>query len=162
MQVSADRVPKKSRRRRLWSSIGMVALIFLATAIVATRYVIAHAEPILRARVIQTLSNRFNSKVALAGFQVSLLHGIEVSGTGLEVYGAKDPNAYQPGVQALINIREFSFQTSLRSLFRSPMHVDTVYVNGMVLNLPPKQDRQEMKRMGSKAGRMTIFVDKFV
>src|SRR5712671_3593936 len=162
MQVSADRVSKNSRRRRLWKSIGVVALIFLATAIVATRYVIAHAAPILRARVIQTLSNRFNSKVALAGFQVSLLHGIEVSGTGLEVYGAKDPNAYQPGVQALINIREFRFGASLRSLFRSPMHVDTVYVNGMVLNLPPKQDRQEMKRMGSKAGRMTIFVDKFV
>jgi hypothetical protein len=162
MQVSADRVSKNLRRGRLWKSIGIGALILLATAIVATRYVIAHAEPILRARVIQTLSNRFNSKVALAGFQVSLLHGIEVSGTGLEVYGAKDPNAYQPGVQALINIREFRFGASLRSLFRSPMHVDTVYVKGMVLNLPPKQDRQEMKRMGSKAGRMTIFVDKFV
>jgi len=162
MQVPTERTKKKSGRARLWKWIGIVALIFLATAVVAVRYVIAHAEPILRTRVIQTLSNRFNSKVELAGFQVSLLRGIEVSGSGLEVYGAKDPNAYQPGVQALINIREFRFGASLRSLFRSPMHVETVYVKGMVLNLPPKQDRQEMKRMSSKAGRMTIFVDKFI
>jgi len=162
MQASAERAPKKVRRTRLWKSIGIVALLFLVTSILAIRYVIAHAEPILRARVIQTLSNRFNSRVDLAGFQVSLLHGLEVSGSGLEVYGARDPNAYEPGVQALINIREFRFQTSLRSLFRSPMHVDTVYVKGMVLNLPPKQSRQEMTSMSSKAGRMSIFVDKFV
>ena len=162
MQVSAERIPIKVRRNRLWKALGIVALIFLTTTTVAVWYVISHAGPILRTRIIQTLSNRFNSKVELAGFQVSLAHGIEVSGTGLEVYGSKDPNAYEPGMQALISIREFRFQTSLRSLFRSPMHVDTVRVKGMVLNLPPKQNRQEMKSMGSRAGRMTIFVDKFV
>src|SRR5260370_5350341 len=162
MQASAERAPKKVRRTRLWKSIGIVALLFLVTSILAIRYVIAHAEPILRARVIQTLSNRFNSRVDLAGFQVSLLHGLEVSGSGLEVYGARDPNAYEPGVQALINIREFRFQTSLRSLFRSPMHVDTGDVKGMGLNLPPQQRRQEITSMRSKAGRISIFVDKFV
>jgi hypothetical protein len=162
MHVSAQPASKKLRRTRFWKVFTIVAVIFLAAAVVAVRYVIAHAEPILRARVIQTLSAGFKSKVELAGFQVSLFHGIEVSGSGLEIYGAKDPNAYEPGVQALINIREFRFRTSLRSLFRSPMHVDTVYVKGMVLNLPPKQSRQEMTSMSSRAGRMTIFVDKFV
>jgi hypothetical protein len=162
MQTSAEHAPKTGRRMRLWKSIGIVALIFLTVALVAVWYMIEHAGPILRARVIQTLSNRFNSKVELAGFQVSLLHGIEVTGSGLEIYGSKDPNAYQPGIQPLIEIREFRFQTALRSLFRSPMHVDTVYVKGMVLNIPPKQDRQELTGMGSKARRMTIFVDKFL
>jgi hypothetical protein len=162
MHVSAQPASKKLRRTRFWKVFTIVAVIFLAAAVVAVRYVIAHAEPILRARVIQTLSAGFKSKVELAGFQVSLFHGIEVSGSGLEIYGAKDPNAYEPGVQALINIREFRFRTSLRSLFRFPMHVDTVYVKGMVLNLPPKQSRQEMTSMSSRAGRMTIFVDKFV
>jgi len=152
----------KNRHPRFWKLFATVAVILIAATVVAVRYVIAHAEPILRARVIQTLSTRFKSKVELSGFQVSVMHGIEVSGTGLQVYGDKDPNAYQPGVQALINIGEFRFNTSLRSLFRSPMHVDTVYVKGMVINLPPKQNRQEMTRMSSKAGRMTIFVDKFV
>jgi hypothetical protein len=162
MRVSAEPFPKRVRRTRVWKAIGIMAAIFLVLTFAAVRYVKAHAAPILRARVIQTLSNRFNSKVALAGFQVSLLHGVEVSGTGLEIYGSTDPNAYEPGVQALIDVPEFRFQTSLRSLFRSPMHIDTVYVKGMVLNIPPKQNRQEMTRMGSRTGRMTIFVDKFV
>src|SRR5258708_4101080 len=159
---STERIPKKGRRRWLRKWLGIVFIVFVATAIFVVRYAIGHAEPILRTRVIQTLSNRFNSKVELAGFQVSLLRGIEVSGSGLEVYGSTDPNAYEPGVQALIYIRRFRFQTSLRSLFRSPMHVDTVYVQGMVLNLPPKEGRPEVKSMGSRANRMSIFVDKFV
>ena len=162
MQVSAERLPKNARRNRLWKWIGIVALICLTASFVMVRYVIAHAGPILRTRVIQTLSTRFNSKVELAGFQVSVLHGIDVSGSGLEVYGSRDPNAYEPGFQPLIRIREFRFQTALRSLFRSPMHVDTVFVKGMDLNVPPKESRQEMRSMSSRAPRMSIFVDKFV
>ena len=162
MRSSAESAPKQLRRTQLRKAIGIAALIFLVTAFITARYMMAHAGPILRTRVIQTLSYRFNSKVELAGFQVSLLHGIEVTGSGLEIYGSKDPNAYEPGVQALIEIREFRFQTALRNLFRSPMRIDTVYVKGMVLNIPPKQSRQEMTGMGSRARRMAIFVDKFI
>lgn len=162
MQVSVERPPKEARGNRLWKWIGIVALVFLAASFVVVRYVIAHAGPILRTRVIQTLSTRFNSKVELAGFQVSILHGIEVSGSGLQVYGSTDPNAYESGFQPLIRIREFRFQTALRSLFRSPMHVDTVFVKGMDLNVPPKESRQEMRGMSLRARRMSIFVDKFV
>ncbi len=159
---SADRPSRRTLRKRLWKALGIVAVVSLATLLLSVRYVMTHAGPILRARVIQTLSNRFDSKVELSGFQVSLIYGIEVSGTGLEVYGAKDPNVYEPGVQPLIGIQEFRFATTLRSLFRSPMHIDTVYVKGMVLNIPPKQQRQEVTKMRSRAGRMSIFVDKFV
>src|SRR6202051_1913530 len=161
MGTSAERARKTVRRTRLWKTIALVVFIFLAIPAIGVRYMIDHAGPILRSRVIQTLSTRFNSKVELAGFQVSPLHGIEVTGSGLEIYGSKDPNAYQPGIQPLIEIREFCFQTALRSLFRSPMHIDTVYVKGMVLNIPPRQSRQELTGMGSRARRMTIFVEKF-
>jgi hypothetical protein len=91
-----------------------------------------------------------------------MMNGIQVSGNGLKIFGKTDPNPYEPGVQALIAVQEFRFQTSLRSLFRSPMHVDTVYVKGLELNIPPKQDRQEMTSMGSRTTKMTIYVDQFV
>jgi hypothetical protein len=162
VQVSAQSTSKKPGRRRLWSAIGIIALIFLAGAIVTVRRVIARAEPILRARVIETLSNRFQSRVDLASFHVSAASGIEVSGGGLKIFGTSDPNPYQPGIQALIGIQEFRFQTSLRSLFRSPMHIDTVYVKGLELNIPPRGDRQQMKKMDSGSRKMSIFVDKFV
>src|SRR6202044_4258277 len=66
------------------------------------------------------------------------------------------------GVQALIAVQEFRFHTSLLNLFRSPMHVETVYVKGLELNIPPKGDRQQMTNMGAKTPKMTIFVDQFV
>ncbi|MGC2448560.1 MAG: hypothetical protein WA477_13025, partial [Candidatus Sulfotelmatobacter sp.] len=120
------------------------------------------AEPILRGRVIETLSNRFHSKVALASFHVSVVNGIEVYGDDLKVFGATDPNPYEPGVQALIGVQEFRFQTNLLNVFRSPMHIGTVYVKGLELNIPPKEDRREMTTMGSRTPKMTIFVDQFI
>jgi hypothetical protein len=126
------------------------------------RLVMARAEPILRSRVIQTLSNRFHGKVELASFHVSVAHGIEVSGDGLKIFGASDPNPYEPGVQALVGVQEFRFRTGLSSLFRSPMHVGAVYLKGLELNIPPKEGRQEMTNMGSRAPKMTIFVDQFI
>jgi len=152
----------KSGRGTAWKWIGAIALLFLVSAVVAVRLAIVRAAPILRGRVIQTLSTRFGGKVELASFDVSVSRGIEVSGGGLKIFGATDPNPYEPGVQALIAIREFRFQTALRNLFRSPMHVDTVYVKGLELNIPPRESRQEMRNLNSRAGKMTISVDKFV
>jgi hypothetical protein len=147
---------------RLWEWIGIVALMLLAGAAVMVRLAIARAQPILRARVIETLSDRFNSKVELASFRVSVVNGIEVSGEGLRIFGTEDPNPYEPGVQPLIGVREFRFQTAWPSLFRSAVHVDTVFVKGLELNIPPKEDRREMTDMGARTRKMTVFVDRFV
>ncbi len=162
MQGVQKQSPEEPGPAKVWKWIAIVAVIFLAAAGVGVRFAINHAQPILRARVISTLSNRFNGRVELASFQVAVVNGIEVFGGGLELYGKEDPNPYQAGIQPLISIKEFRFQTSLRSLFRSPMHVETVYVNGLELNVPPRGNRQEMTKMGSKAPQMTIFVDQFV
>jgi hypothetical protein len=150
------------RHRPIWRWLGLAVLIFLVSTGVAVRMVISRAEPIVRARIIGTLQNRFKSKVELASFHVSVANGIEVSGGGLKIFGATDPNPYAAGVQALISIQDFRFQTAVRNLFRSPMHVDTVYVKGLELNIPPKETRTEMTNMRSKTGKMSIFVDKFV
>jgi hypothetical protein len=162
MQDSPHSATTKHRRRRRWEWIGIIAFICLAVTAGMVRFAIGRAEPILRARVIETLSNRFNSKVELESFHVSVVHGVEVSGGGLKLFGKDDPNPYAPGVQPLISIQGFRFQTALSSLFRSPMHVDTVYVKGLELNIPPRQHRAQMTSMSSKTGKMTIYVDKFV
>ena len=162
VQDAPKRSPGNVVRSLPWKWIGVVAFMTLAGLAVAVRLTIARAEPILRARVIETLSNRFDSKVELGSLHVSIADGIEVSGSGLKIFGTTDPNPYEPGVQALIGVQEFRFQTALLSLFRSPMHIDTVYVKGLELNVPPKEDRREMTNMDSRTGKMTIFVDKFV
>jgi hypothetical protein len=139
-------------------------LILWVGALLEAWHVVRHAEPILRARVIETLSARFKTKVELEGLDASIANGLEISGKGLKIYGPTDPNPTEPGVQALIAVPEFSFSTSIFGLLRSPMHIDTVHVKGMVLNIPPKEDRPQMKKMtsGRKKEKIRITVDRFV
>jgi hypothetical protein len=128
---------------------------------IAVRIVITRAEPILRTRVIETLATRFKSRVELASLHVSVTDGLHVSGGGLQIYGPTDPNPYEPGVQPLLEIREFRFQTTLRNLFREPMRVETVYVSGLVMNVPPRENRQPARNL-RRRGKMSIAVDRFV
>ena len=152
--------------RRRWSHrwrwIIAVVGIFLAVVVVCVRVVITHAEPILRTRVIETLSARFKSRVELAELRVWVADGVHVDGKGLKIFGATDPNAWEDGVQPLIEVGEFRFQTALRSLFREPMHVDIIYVDGLIVNIPPKNDRQTMRELRQRGRKMSIFVDRFV
>src|ERR1700723_3561515 len=135
--------------------LGLVALSVLAI-------VVYRAEPTLRRAVIDTLSTRFKSRVELDVFHVSVLKGLEVSGSGLRIFGETDPNNHEPGFQPIINVAEFRFHMGIRDLFRSPIHVNTVFVKGLQLNLPPREHRSEMTNMAPKGGKTEIIVDKLV
>jgi hypothetical protein len=155
-----DLVNNPRRRGGRWLLI--LALLSLVLIALAVNLAIRHAEPILRTRVIETLSTRFKSKVELDVFHVSMLRGCEVSGTGLRIFGKTDPNNYEPGIQPIIGVGEFRFHTGILGLFSSPMHVSTVYVKGLQLNLPPKEQRSEMKNMAPSGGKIRIAVDSLV
>lgn len=63
----------------------MVWIAFVLFLVAAGLFTVAaiyfrRAAPILRARVVETLSTRFDSRVELATFDVSVFHGFEVSG----------------------------------------------------------------------------------
>jgi hypothetical protein len=148
-------------RRWLWRWIAGIAFLF-AVAIAVLGIAIYRAEPTLREMVIETLSTKFKSKVELDAFHVSLFKGLQVSGAGLRIFGETDPNNYEPGFQPIINVAEFEFHMGIRDLFHSPIHVSTVYIKGLQLNLPPKEHRSEMTKMAPKAGKIEIIVDKLV
>jgi hypothetical protein len=152
--------PRNTWRTR-WRWISGIALL-LIVAIAVLGIVVYRAEPTLRAMMIETLSTRFESKVELDAFHVSLLNGLQVEGAGLRIFGETDPNNYEPGFQPIINVAEFRFHMGIRDLFRSPVHVDTVFVNGLQLNLPPREHRSEMNKMAPKRGKIEIIVDKLV
>ena len=154
--------PVDHRKRNLRRWIAGLALGSAAVVLLVGWITVNRAEPILRERVTETLSARFHSRVELDGFHVSLLRVLQISGTGLRVFGDTDPNNHEPGFQPLINVAEFRFQTSVADLLRTPMHVDTVFIKGMALNLPPREQRGEIKRMSPKGEKIEIVVDKFV
>jgi hypothetical protein len=149
------------RRLHRWIAAA-IAVILLLTSVVGWYFLKAHAEPILRARVIETLTARFQTKVEMGDFHVSVEDGLAVSGEGLKIHGKTDPNIHEPGIQPLIGVEEFRFQTGLLGLLRSPTHVHSVRLKGLVLNIPPAGERQQMQSMGSEKGKIKIVVDEFV
>src|SRR5580692_2259034 len=151
-----------ARKYSRWRWVLAIGLVSAAIVSVLAAIVASHAEPILRARVTETLSARFKSKVELDGFHVSALEGLQVSGKGLRLFGAEDPNNHEPGIQPLISVAEFRLRTGVMDLLRSPMHVHTVYMKGLVLNLPPREQRGELKNMGPQGEKIEIAVDRFV
>jgi AsmA-like C-terminal region len=141
----------RPRRSLLWKWIASIILVLFVAIAIATHLLITHAEPVLRARVIETLSTRFQSKVELAGLHVSVANGLQVSGEGLKIFGPTDPNPTEAGVQPLLEIQEFRFGTTLKSLIYVPMHVETVFVKGMTLNVPPREQRKQVESMGQNS-----------
>jgi hypothetical protein len=142
--------------------LGGIVLILFVIILACIRFAMIRAQPILRTRVIETLSTRFRSRVELADLHVWIANGVHVEGKGLQIYGANDPNPWLDGVQPLLSIGEFRFQTGLRDLFREPMHVDTIFVDELTMNIPPKSDRQQMNSMRRQGGKMSITVDHFL
>jgi hypothetical protein len=149
------------RQRGLWGWIA-IALLFSVIGIAAVvEFVLHRAEPILRGRVIETLSTKFDSRVEMAGFHVSVLKGLEISGDGLRIYptdevmaaGAKNP---------LLEFSHFSFHADVRGLFLKPMHVGTVHVTGMTIQVPPKEVRQQAPKSNRHLGKIKIVVDEIV
>lgn len=132
-----------------------MAVIAIATTL---EIVLHRANPILKGRIIETLSTRFAGRVEMDGLQVSVLKGLEVTGKGLRIYppddlveaGAKHP---------LISLGQFSFHASVIGLFHKPMHVGTVKVRGMTISIPPKEIRREAPKSNRYIGKIKIVVD---
>jgi hypothetical protein len=152
------RQTKRDRRGRWIAALALLTIVVGAVVSIA-RY---REEPILRSTVIQSLSTRFKSKVELEAFHVSFSRGLLVSGKGLRIFGDTDPNNHEPGVQPIIEIGQFRFSLKLAQFLRSPMRVDTVYVSGLRLNLPPREDRAQMQRMGAQDGEIKIVVGTYI
>ena len=120
------------------------------------------AGPILKGRIIETLSTRFNSRVDLDALEVSVTQGLDVSGQGLRILPPDDVVA--AGATApLIAIRQFQFHAGLRGLFLKPTHIGAVHISGMTITIPPRQIRQQAASSTQlHRGKIKILVDTLV
>lgn len=153
-------MPRRRGKILRWVFIALAVVI--AILALTVDLVIKRAQPMLRARVVDTLSSRFKSRVDLADLSVWIADGVHVEGKGLKIFGATDPNPSAPGVQPLLDIGEFRFSAGLWDLFRVPMHVDAVFVSRMSMNIPPKADRGQIGDMHRGSGKISIAVDHFI
>ena len=150
--------PEISKRRRgPWAWVGISLLIAFAVLAVVAVVVVDHAGPLLKGRVIETLSTDFNSRVELDTLNVSVLPGLQVSGDGLRIFppdnvvaaGAKDP---------LIAVKHFAFHSGLIGLFIKPMHVHAVNVSGLQITVPPASVRAKAGPTTRHKGKIKIVL----
>jgi hypothetical protein len=147
-------VPGRGRTVRtvlLW--IGAVFVVLLLCALVTGEIILHRTGPVLKAKVIETLSTRFDSRVELERFQVSLVRGLGVSGSGLRLF----PNRLNSS-EPLFAVKQFSFHTTWRQLFQTPMFIDRVRVSGLDIHLPPKEERADMPHLQSNGGHVKISI----
>ncbi len=150
-----------SKRRPVWTWIVLCLLIAVAVLGVIGEVMLHRAMPILKGRVIETLSTRFNSQVELDGFDVSLVKGLEVSGRGLRIF-PEDEVVAAGATEPLIALAHFSFHADWMGLFKKPMHVGTVHVTGMAIHIPPREMRAQAPKGQRRIGHITIVVDEIV
>jgi hypothetical protein len=133
----------------------------LVVLVIIAEIVLRHAGPILKGRVIETLSTRFESKVELDTLDVSLLHGLQVTGGGLRIYPPDDVIA-AGAADPLIAVRHFDFRAGIAGLFIKPMHVSSVHVSGLDIHIPPREYRQQANQRPKKHGKIKIVVGEIV
>jgi hypothetical protein len=156
--VDSDR-PKP--RRRVWAWIGAAAFIAVTVLAIIGEVMVRQAGPILKERVVETLSARFNGRVELNDLSVSVLRGLEVAGNGLRIF-PPDRIVTAGVTRPLIVVDRFSFHSGVLGLFIKPMHVGTVHVTGLQIDIPPKEVRKQEPQQKRSAGKITIVLDEIV
>jgi AsmA-like C-terminal region len=150
----------RSRPRQVWRWVAVSVLLAVVVLAAVAEVMLHRAAPILKGRVIETLRTRFNSRVELDQFDVSLLQGLTAEGKGLRIFAPDDVVA--AGATApLFVIDHFTFHANLVGLFFKPMHVGTVEVEGLVIDVPPKTERQQGPQTKHR-GKIKIVVDEIV
>lgn len=149
-------------RRRLWKWLGISLLLAIIVLAIVAEIVLRHATPILKGRVIETLSTRFESKVELDTLDVSVLHGLQVTGGGLRIYPPDDVIA-AGATHPLIAVKQFEFRAGVMGLFIKPMHVDSVSVSGLDIHIPPKEYRRQSPETSQEHhGKIKITVGQII
>lgn len=120
-----------SAPRKTWRILlgGLVLLIVAAGVFLswATR-----ATPHVRERVEAALNERFESQVAMDSLEAAILPRPRAAGTGLTLrhQGRTD-------VPPLITIPSFEASAHATGLFRTPVHLSTVSLEGLDIFVPP-------------------------
>jgi hypothetical protein len=131
----------KQWRQRRWLRWTVYSLAVLSVLAGLAVFAALHAEPYLRARIVEALQQRFHARVELDGFHVSLREGLEAEGQGLRIW----PPAQAAGIavpagtgQPMIALARFRFRAPLMLRPARPIHISVVHLEGLSVDLPPK------------------------
>ena len=118
----------------------LLAGVLIVIIIFGGLWISFHFSPILQRRAAEALSDRFDSEVEIRDFHASLLD-LKIYGGGLVVryHGRHD-------VPPLISVDKFSGEASLAGLIRQPLHISSVRVEGLAIQVPPHRNGESGKK----------------
>ncbi len=122
-------------------------------------------EPIARRQIIENLEARLHCKVELDQVHVSLLHGLEVNGSGLRIQSIGNQQRSTPGGVPMLSARTFQFHSTVTGLLFHHATAITAYAQGLVLTIPAGEDRTPLQQGDpAKHGlpRDSIFLNRLV
>jgi hypothetical protein len=136
--------------------LGITAVVVVGLGIGV--YVLgSHLTPIVRNRALDMLRSRFDSEAEIGELDVSVWHGINVSGKRLLVrhHGRTD-------VPPLLEIAEFSGHMGWLALIDKPWHIRRVELKGLSIHIPPKEKRDQYKEPKKKHRDIPVIVDDLI
>jgi hypothetical protein len=116
------------RKFLIGAGVAIIGVAILITVL------IFRLSPISQRWAVRALGNYYNSYVTLETFHVTLYPNIVASGSGLLLRDRAHPSG-----PPLASIRQFSLQATWRGLLQHPRHVHHVHLEGLTLNVPPRQ-----------------------
>ena len=108
--------------------VGVVGFAVLAAIL------LAKLSPLSRGWSVGALSRYYDSNVTLDDLHVTLFPHITVSGAGLVL-----KQKARPGGPALASVKKFFLEATWPGLLLRPPHVRHLLLEGLVLNVPPRQ-----------------------
>jgi AsmA-like C-terminal region len=125
----------------------------------AVRWGLRQMQPMLRKKVVETLSERFHSPVELDRLEVSMSRGVIVTGGGLRILYLAGPTKpdVRPNAPPMLVVDSFEFGTGWRELLRPTTRVVSVKVHGLQVNIPPKGERGAGEPDDAKSKRQPVI-----
>ncbi len=130
------------RRHRGLKWLALGCLVFLVALSVVTVIATRRAQPFLRSLIVEWLEQKFQARVELDGFQVSVAAGLRAEGKGLRIWppaqltGAVN-DTQTPG-KPLIDLAEFSFRAPLHYSSGKPIRISQITLRGLDIDIPAK------------------------
>ena len=137
------RRPRRHKRRRFFRVLVGLA-VALAIAAVALALVLRRVEPMLRARIVAALEERFHAHVELDQLHFWLANGLQAEGRGLRIWPPRqveggDAAGASAAGPPLVRLDRFRFRAPLHYRPGEVIHIRVVELNGLTVDLPPRE-----------------------
>ena len=132
----SNAVRSVASRFPVWRIVAIAGGIVLAAVIIGVASVVPLSSEAARLKLVNALADRLDSDVELQQFTIRVLPALRAEGRGLTIRQRGNPD-----VPPLISIARFSAEGNVLDVLRR--HVSRVTVEGLDIEIPPDNDRDD-------------------